>query len=207
MSLKQYTSTSTWQGRPLAELARQIGLPIEKWHHNCHGASVALVKARTWPGARVVRGWREGIGGQHSWVISGAAGDDVYDPHTLAIDLTSWSYRGDKVEIDVGTQKELGCTPHGSGSIWGWGRPERGDGPDLDLNVDPESSLGGFLKVCFPDGYDRKALMRLASAPVQDWPAKEFYAAMVAADLEVLLPIDVMSHLLDNVPNHGSCTA
>lgn len=136
--------------------------------------------------------------------LGAASPKAVYNPKSMAIDLSAWSYRKGSPCMDIGTQKSMKMAPHGSGSIWDYGRPERGDGENLTLPIEPKSDLDRFMKICFPNGYDRAGLMGLANAPVENWPAAEFHQAMVDAGFEHLLRIDVLSHLLDTVNGHGT---
>jgi hypothetical protein len=170
--------------------------PLDKWSHQCHAASVALVRAGV--GDRVARGMCPGVGGQHSWVVMG---ENVYDREALIIDPTLWSYRDDVTGIYVGTAAEYGHRPHGAGSIWDWGRPVRQGGPVISLTPTFELSRSAerFLEMLGP--LDMRGWQTLANAPVEDWPASEIYAAMDdTPDLSALVPIDRLGMLTDRNP-------
>lgn len=69
-------------------ILKALGGKLEPWHHQCHAASVAIVRARIFPEARVARGHCKGVG-VHSWVVLGM---DCYDKDAVIIDPTLWSY-------------------------------------------------------------------------------------------------------------------
>lgn len=172
--------------------------PISKWSQQCHAASLALVNAGI--GNRVARGFCDGVAGQHSWVV---VGQSCYDRSAIIIDPTLWSYRDDVKDIYVGSMKRYGHRPHGSGSIWTWGRPAKGNGevvtltPSFELSRDAKS----FLKML--GSLDRAGWAALSSAPVEDWPAGEIFAAMDdTEELSSLVPIDKLGMLTDRNPGN-----
>lgn len=76
------------RARERSTLARRAAAalePLSKWHHQCHAASLALVRAGI--GTRVARGTCVGVGGQHSWV--GDMLDERHRPHGYG---SIWDY-------------------------------------------------------------------------------------------------------------------
>lgn len=181
------------------ELVRQATRalkPLKKWAQRCHGASVALVRAGV--GTRVARGFCEGVGGQHAWVV---VGYDCYDPKALIIDPTLWSYRDDVKGIFIGTSTKYGHTPHGAGSIWDWGKPVADGG--LTVRLTPKTPLSIMARefLGFIEPLDRAGWGRLAGAPIGGWPAAEIIAAMDDTEqLSALVPIDRLGMLTDRNP-------
>jgi hypothetical protein len=176
--------------------AMKILKPLSQYHHDCHGASLALVRAGI--GTRVARGFCEGVGSQHSWVV---IGDNCYDTQATIIDPTLWSYRKDVKGIYVGSQKKYSHTPHGQGSIWDWGKPVAQGGKPVKLEPKSPLSLAAkeFLSMIEP--LDHHGWGILASAPVQGWPAAEIIAAMDDTEsLSALVPIDRLGMLTDRNP-------
>jgi hypothetical protein len=185
-----------------AEVAAAIGIPVPKWHHQCHVISLAIVKSGLLPGSRVARGVTPGVGGQHSWIV---VGDDCYDPEAVVVDPTLWSYVPGTPTIWVGLADERPHTPHGAGSIWDVGRPPEPTGevmalkPTTPLSVDAQR----FLDMAAPLGLDATGWMILASSlPVQGWPAGEVYAAMDdTPGLGVFVPVDRLGMLTSRNPD------
>lgn len=181
--------------RAMAALTREA--PLKFWYHQCHAASIALVRAGI--GSRVARGFCEAVPGQHSWVVVGM---DCYRKDVTVIDPTLWSYRKSVSSVYVGPATRYGHTPHGGvGNIWQWGRPVAGGGPVIELTpaVPLSSDARLFLEMLGP--LDWKGWHALASAPVEGWPAAEIFAAM--DDTEELrhgLPIDKVGMLTDRNP-------
>jgi hypothetical protein len=161
---------------------------LDKWSHQCHGASIHLVKSGVLgTDCRVARGSCPGVGGQHSWVVLGM---DCYDPTAKIIDPTLWSYDPTVDGVWMGLASERPHTPHGAGSIWNWGRPESGDGEIIGLAANLSPSAEMFLDMVGP--LDIDGWVRLFSlAPVEGWPAGEIIeAAWRTPDLRALIPID-----------------
>lgn len=171
--------------------------PLKQWHHNCHGASIKLVRAGL--ATRVARGFCEGVyPGQHSWAVLGR---DCYDKTTTIIDATLWSYRNEKPRIWIGTLADGLHTPHGMGNIWEWGRPPEPKGKVITLT--PKSPLSqdakAFLDCLGP--LDVNGWHVLGHAPVEGWPAGEIYAAMEdTKQLRAVVPIDLIGMLTDRNP-------
>lgn len=175
--------------------ANKILRPLKDWHHNCHGASKRLVDNGI--GTRVARGWCKGVHSQHSWVVIG----DCYQPE-LIIDPTLWSYRDDVKGIYIGTPETYGHRPHGSGSIWEWGKPRAGNGLVIELTPTKRLSRAAvsFLEMVGP--LDREGWANLTKAPVGGWPAAEIIAAIDDTKaLSALVPIDLIGMLTDRNPS------
>jgi hypothetical protein len=161
---------------------------LDKWSHQCHGASIALVKSGVLgTECRVARGSCPGVGGQHSWVVLGM---DCYDPEAKVIDPTLWSYDSTVDGVWIGLASERPHVPHGAGSIWQWGRPEPGGEEPITLAVPVSGYAESFLDMLGP--LDITGWGRLFSnAPVGGWPAAEIIeAAWNTPDLKALIPID-----------------
>lgn len=179
--------------------ARVIDLPVDEWTHRCHQVSLAFVRTGVFgPQARVARGSCPGVRGQHSWV---SVSENCYERYSPIVDPTLWSYRDDVPKIVVATLLRYGHTPHGSGRIFEWGQPVRGAGKVVELRPkEPLSDLAQtFLEMLGP--LDYMGWARLTSAPVEDWPAGEIFAAMDdTPELRALVPIDKLGMLTDRNP-------
>jgi hypothetical protein len=185
---------------------RALGGSLDPFAHRCHEASLALVKSRALepilghPG-RVARGSCEGVGGQHSWVV---AGPDVYNRHALIVDVTLWSYDATQDRVWVGNMAEEGIhRPHGSMSLWQWGRPTPGHGPTLDIIASHLSATASdMLDMLGP--LDAIGWARLwSSGAMQGWPAGEILEAFLDQhpDLRGMVPIDIVGMLTDRNPD------
>jgi hypothetical protein len=175
--------------------AMKVLKPLSKWRHDCHGASLTLVKNGI--GNRVARGFCPGVGSQHSWVV---VGDDCYEPEYI-IDPTLWSYREDVEGIYVGSMTTYSHRPHGTGSIWEWGRPSSGDGPIVTLTPTMKLSRSAAVFLEMIEPLDLQGWAALASAPVGGWPASEIIAAMDdTKELSALVPIDRIGMLTNRNP-------
>lgn len=178
--------------RDHGSLAREIGIPFEKWARQCHAISLKLVKSGLLGPARVARGACDGVGGQHSWIV---LGDDCYSRKALIVDPTLWSYDSTVKGISVSLNSRDGRhTPHGAGNIMEWGKPQRGGGPVIRLT--PEETLSEMAVFFLEEmlgPLDRQGWASLSSAPVEDWPAGEIFAAMDdTEELKTLVPIDIL---------------
>lgn len=185
-----------------AHVADTIGIPVARWHHQCHSISLAIVKSGLLPGARAARGTCPGVGGQHSWIV---VGDDCYDPEAVVVDPTLWSYVPGTPTIWTGLASERPHVPHGAGSIWDAGRPPEPTGEVMALT--PATPLSAeakrFLELAAPLGLDARGWMVLASSlPVEGWPAGEVYAAMDdTPGLGVFVPVDRLGMLTHRNPD------
>lgn len=180
-------------------LAIRAEVDPRNWIGNCHAASLSVVRAELYPGARVARGMAKGVQSQHSWIVVG----DPYDKSAQIIDPTLWQYREDVHGLWVGTLADGLHMPHGGdGTIWSWGRPENA-APGEEIELTPKEPLSeaalAFLEMLGPLDFRGWALM--ASAPVAGWPAAEIIAAMDDTKaLNVLVPIDRLGMLTDRNP-------
>ncbi|MET0886209.1 MAG: hypothetical protein ABWX92_07135, partial [Mycetocola sp.] len=189
-------------------LARKCGSTGANWYHQCHAASIAIVKAQLEgdEGARVARGTAWGVGGQHSWVVFG----DPYDPTAPILDPTLWSYNSSVkglFELPQGGGDRY--RPHGSGSIWNWGQPRtRADTGESELILlTPKTPLSDeakrFIEHADPDrhGFGTIGWMDWANSPVGGWPSKEIFQAMYDTKaVRPLIPIDILGMLTDINP-------
>lgn len=165
------------------------GSMLDQWAHQCHAASIALVKSGALGECRVARGACKGVGGQHSWVVLGM---DCYDPQATIVDPTLWSYDETVEGIWIGTMQDDRHFPHGRGSIWEWGRPNEAEDEPLYLDESELSSKAkDFLDLLGP--LDIEGWRCLAHAPVQDWPSDEIIAAMYRhPQISGWIPIDIV---------------
>jgi len=186
----------------VAKVEEAIEIPVDRWAHQCHMISLAIVKSgvlNTF--ARVARGTCKDVGGQHSWIV---IGHDCYAKDANILDPTWWSYNDQKpfLRHRIGLGEESGYRPHGMGSIWQWGQPVPGDGPVIELTPNFELSREARSFLDIMDPLDRKGWAVLSSAPVQDWPSAEILAAMDdTEELSALVPIDKLGMLTDRNPS------
>jgi hypothetical protein len=179
----------------LKEAEKTLGELGEYWHQ-CHVASLKLVQAGI--ADRVARGTCKGVGGQHSWAV---IGENVYSPKITVIDPTLWSYRADVEGIYIGSPLRYSHRPHGAGSIWAWGRPERGRGPSIKLTPSFQFSKEATEFLALIGDLDWEGWHNLlAKAPVEGWPAGEIMsAAYETSELVGVVPIDRLGMLTDKV--------
>lgn len=183
------------------DLIEALGGDLNVWSHQCHAASIHLVKSGVFPaslGARVGRGSCTGVGGQHSWVVLGG---NCYDDRAHVIDPTLWSYDASVSGIWTGRANQRPHIPHGAGSIFEWGKPASYGGEPVDLGATGLSEWAkSFLVMLGP--LDRRGWMSLFShAPVGGWPAGEIIAAAYRnPELQALIPIDRVGMLTDLNP-------
>lgn len=184
------------------EMVQVLG-GLDRWSHQCHAASIHLVKSDLFPegSARVARGFADGVFGQHSWVVIGR---DCYDDKAKIVDPTLWSYNPEVKGIYVGNQQTHEHVPHGGvGSIWTWGKPEPSTTDYIPINREGLSaSVCLFLDLLEP--LDRRGWMQLLSyCPVDGWPAKDIYEAVDRTPgIAGIIPIDRVGMVTDKNP-HG----
>jgi hypothetical protein len=178
----------------LRHLAEQALKPLKQWSRNCHAASVALVKSGAIPGARVARGSCRVVPGQHSWVTIG----DPYASNVVILDPTLWSYTLISPEVYVGNRNKWNYRPHGSGSIFTWGRPPEAKGRVVKLKPPAggwSADAKTFLEMLGP--LDEEGWKVLAHAPVQGWPAAEILSQLYGHPvLGVFIPVDIVGMVI-----------
>jgi hypothetical protein len=173
--------------------------PIDRWHHNCHGASLALVRSGLLPeGSRVARGGAKGVGSQHSWaVVTPKIG--VYDQSNWVVDITLWSYVPEAPRLYIGKARQWPHVPKGSGHLRQ--APAECTGPVLSTDVELSSGAKMFLDMWAPLGMDHRAWHILLTGPMQGWPSKEIVAAAShTKSLAHMVPIDILGMVTDENP-------
>jgi len=178
----------------MKEVCRALG-DLQEWNHNCHMASIHLVKRGI--GYRVARGFCAGVGlRQHSWVV---CGPDCYDLKATIIDPTLWSWRGDVHGPFIGSPNVYNHKPHGYGNIWKVGKPIPGSGKPIKLKPKhPFSEVAlTFLDMIGP--MDVMGWKRLSDFPVQGWPSTEIISA-IQDTLPGIVSIDILGMLTDRNP-------
>lgn len=182
---------------------------LEGWAHQCHGASIALVKSGLLGReCRVARGSCRGVPGQHSWVVRGSKPEDCFNPRTVIIDVTLWSYDPDHPHVWIGTMENGLHRPHGYGPpLIQLGCPESGGGAEIALNWIPGSPtpIAAHWLSMFREGadgpLDQRFWMGLANTTVVGWPAEEFIRAMANTPaIQHLIPIDRLGMLTNENP-------
>jgi len=185
------------------DLAERIGANPDHWRHQCHVASLQIVRSWLFPGAQVARGTAPGILGQHSWVV--VPPDDLlpydperngplaYHPEARIVDATMWSYSPETPGIVSASNSRISYRPHGAESIWDAGQPRVGYGEPIWLGQpvggDPRSPGQRFLDLCGP--LDLQGWQDLLSGPMMGWPAREVLrAAYEHPKLRALIPVD-----------------
>lgn len=182
-------------------LMNQIAFPLDRVSHNCHAVSLAIVKSRIYPGARVARGSCKGVMGQHSWVALG----DPYDDHAGIIDATLWSYDPAVKGVWTGALTGVGWRhrPQGYGHFFRGTRPEHHGGETVVLKPAAFQALSvdaiEFLDMLGP--LDIGGWMMVGNLPMQGWPAREIIEAMLDSDLGVYVPIDIVGMVTDRNPS------
>lgn len=183
----------------VADVEAAIGSSAVTWAQRCHQTSLAIVKSDLFEYSRVARGFCQGVGRQHSWVALG----DPYDPATVILDPTLWSY--DKTAPRLfwpnKAMRAKRYRPHGYGSIWQYGQPVSAGGPVIELTpAEPLSRQAQrFLDMLGP--LDRPGWFAVSSAPVGGWPAGEIFAAMDDTEaLSHMVPIDKLGMTTDRNP-------
>lgn len=175
----------------------------EATRHNCHSASLALVKSGLLGPSRVARGACTGVGGQHSWAVCGPDPLDCYDPHVQIVDITLWSYDPSVPRIWTGTLADGRHTPFGQGDYFDGDRPYHHGGEDVTLDDKVRARLSyqaaHFIRSLEP--LDHRGWMQVAQLPVKCWPAGEVIEAMWnTPKLKALIPIDRVGMLTNLNP-------
>jgi len=182
----------------LKRVEKAIDKPFETWAHSCHEVSIAIVKSDLIDGPRrVARGWCEGVGSQHSWVV---VGNDCYAKNAEIIDPTLWSYDSRVKGLWFGSAADGRHVPHGAGDIWEWGKPRHGGGEDIALTGLSEQAQMFVDTMLAPLDYVGWMVLA-AQAPVGGWPAAEIIKALaVHPELSQVPPIDRIGMLTDINP-------
>lgn len=185
----------------LAEIESAIGIPSTQWHARCHEISLAIVRARIYPDARVARGGADGVRSQHSWIV---LGPDCYDRDAPIVDPTLALWVDDIDDLPwCGTLRDGIHHPHGEGSIWNYGKPAPPTGLVIDVDLSGLSDdARRFMDIAAPDGLDDAGWSVLIHSPVEDWPSREIIGAICRHPrLRALVPIDIEGMLTDNNPS------
>jgi len=181
------------------QVEEAIERSFESLRHQCHAASLALVRSGLLGDeARVARGVCPGVGGQHSWAVIG----DPYDEAATIVDITAWSYDERRPRVWITSISEGVHRPHGYGMIWQSGKPFHTGGETIELahpaNLSP--SARQFLAMVEP--LDHRGWGMLANSAVLGWPAREIIEAMLdTKGLGPLVPIDIVGMLTDRNPD------
>jgi hypothetical protein len=187
----------------LPEIAETLGRPLDTWAGDCHGISLAIVKAGLIPHARVARGFCAGIRSQHSWIVAPRYDDDgalvlgdCHAPNAAIVDPTLWTYRDNVDSLFVAYADQRGWhTPHGYGPpIMATGRPDYPVDEPVDLDADALAEFSDHAMWWHDEMFgplDRHGWGQLAHMTVVDWPSDEFVAAMHRTPaLSTLVPVD-----------------
>lgn len=186
--------------------------PEEHWvnfeeatEHNCHSASLALVKSGLLGPSRVARGACLGVGGQHSWVVRSAEPMDCYSMTVQIVDITLWSYDSSKPKVWIGSLRDGLHTPHGMGNYFDATMPTHRGGETVTLDDAVRARLSyvaaTFVRALEP--LDHRGWAQVAQLPVKGWPAAEIIEAMYQTPhLATLIPIDRVG-MLTNINPQG----
>lgn len=178
------------------QIADEIGLPVGRWPNNCHSVSLKVLRTGRFGPGRIARGWAQGVGSQHSWIV---LGDNVYDRAATVVDPTILA-AGPIPKIWVGPNRRM-HQPHGAGTIYESGPPQAGDGTPIELSGTAALSRGArmFLEACGP--LDLRGWMSLANGPMEGWPAGEIVRAILDTPrLAAIVPIDIAGMITDRNP-------
>ena len=183
-------------GDAVAEAMEAIG-GHERWAHDCHAASLALVRSGCLPGtARVARGSCRGAGGQHSWVV---VDGDCYSSDARIVDPTLWSYDQSVHGVWIGSALEGRHVPHGKGVITAAPMPHAHGGEVVEPPGGLSIGARRFLQIIGP--LDHQGWAMLANSPISGWPSREIITAMYHDDqLRPLVPVDIVGMLTDLNP-------
>ena len=183
----------------IKDIAEQVDSDWRTWWHNCHAASLKIVRARVIDGARVARGTARGIGGQHSWIVVGNPykPDAIYDP-------TRWSYEQQFVGFRIDDAVVGDYRPHGAGHFFKGSPPQHHGGETIHLTPRDggvwSTEAREWLRLVGAP-FDSHGWAEVAHLPVEGWPAGEVFAAMDAnPKLQALIPIDILGMTTDLNP-------
>lgn len=178
-----------------SQIEAAIG-PIDDYAYNCHVASTALVNSDLLLDrpVRVARGFCEGVGIQHSWVV---LGDDCYSDTAPILDVTAWSYDSTLPRVWVTSISEGYHTPHGRYHILRGPMPTAGPGEPIHLDL--PASAQSFLDLLGP--LDALGWARLAGGGMLGWDSRTVIDAMCGhPELRHLVPVDIVGMLTDRNP-------
>lgn len=194
--------------------AAVAAFPSGDWSHQCHAASLALVRSGLLapfgePGHdyRVVRGVCAGVPGQHSWVV---IGDPIGVRHAIVVDPTLWSYTQEDPGVIVTTYsrtytkhrpKGVAVTARRRADIFDIGKPGPAISTVIPLDV-KDAFARHFLDLLGP--MDAAGWHTLFSRlPMTGWPAKPILTAAAAHPaLAPHIPVDILGIYTDLNPDN-----
>lgn len=186
------------------QVVEATAMPTSSWYHNCHAASLTLVRSGILPkSARVARGFATGVGSQHSWVVVG----HPYDPKAPILDITRWSYIGEEPSVWSGSLTDGIHVPHGYGHLEDWRQRPRPETYDSIVPPDPEAyadlSAEAKLFLAMVGSLDIKGWLWLMRQGMQGWPSEEIIVLMKKTPrLASFVPIDIEGMLTDRNPSN-----
>lgn len=181
-------------------IAEAIGVPVEEWPGNCHSVSLAILRTGLLGKGRIARGMAEKVMSQHSWIV---LGEDCYSRDAWIADPTIFGAWGEEPEIKI-LKNRITHVPHGSGSVWLFGRPRNAEDPATAIRLAGHEELSAaaryFLQMVGP--LDQRGWMQLVSGPVEGWPAGDIIEAVIDDPQlgPAIPPIDVVGMLTDRNP-------
>lgn len=182
----------------VADLALSVGVEDPgTWWHNCHAASLSIVRSGLYPGARVARGICEGVGGQHSWVVLG----DPYGWQAEIIDPTLWSYVPSVQRVWRGERRSGLHTPHGAGYFFQGEAPYHHGGETIHLAPAAISQYALEWLAMAGAPWDLAGWSQLCHLPVEGWPSREILGLLYQDPrFRPLIPIDIAGMVTDHNP-------
>jgi len=194
----------SWHDLTVPMVEEAIGIPRDRWSRQCHAVSLAIVRSGLVKG-RVLRGYCDGVEGQHSWIALDTA-NDAFEREVEILDPTLWSY-DDKVKDYLWWGTNLARhRPHGSGRFFDYGCPI-GDGKDIvGLNT---CGIPGnrILRIMESTGFDYSLRAWSAFfnsghfAYTAGGASDIIHAACFNTDLCALIPIDIVGNLTSINPD------
>lgn len=187
-------------------IEEMLGRPLSSFHHDCHSASLHVVRTGVFGPARVARGTARGVFGQHSWIVAGEPAPyrerpDPWDLDAVIADPTLWSYQDAEPYVHFAKNSLKTHVPHGSGSIWASGHPancEPEEAVSLEWRQPPSKAAQVFTEVLGP--LDKAGWITLAHYPVQGWPSGEIIGAVADTFGEAQIPIDILGMTTERNP-------